>query len=74
MQRLIADSEHHGIWMIYSSTFPENTASINLQKKYGFREIGYRERIAELNGEWRNTVLLERRSQVNGISTTNIKS
>lgn len=67
MQHLIADSEDNGIWTIHSSTFPENKASINLQKKYGFREIGYRERIAELNGAWRNTVLLERRSQVNGL-------
>ena len=67
MQHLIAESEDNGIWMIHSSTFPENIASIRLQKRYGFREIGYRERIAELNGQWRNTVLLERRSQVNGI-------
>lgn len=74
MQHLIADSEDNGIWTIHSSTFPENTASIKLQKKYGFRKIGYRERIAELNGAWRNTVLLERRSQFNGISTTNTNS
>lgn len=74
MQHLIAESENNGIWMIHSSTFPENTASIRLQKKFGFREIGYRERIAELKGQWRNTVLLERRSQVNGISTTPTKS
>ncbi len=66
MEHLIKESEDNGIWTIHSSTFPENTASINLQMKHGFREIGYRERIAELNGQWRNTVLLERRSQVNG--------
>lgn len=74
MQHLIQESEDNGIWMIQSSTFPENTASIRLQKRYGFREIGYRKRIAELNGQWRNTILLERRSQVNGISTTNTNS
>ncbi|MDX5480886.1 MAG: N-acetyltransferase family protein [Hymenobacteraceae bacterium] len=62
MQHLIAASEANGIWTLHSSTFPENTASVNLQKKFGFREIGYRERIAELHGVWRNTVLLERRS------------
>lgn len=64
MSVLIESSEANGIWSLYSSTFPENGASIALQKKFGFREIGYRERIAQLNGIWRNTVLLERRSKV----------
>ncbi len=64
MEALITESEANGIWTLHSSTFPENTASINLQKKYGFREIGYREKIAELHGVWRNVVLLERRSKI----------
>ena len=63
MQHLIEESEANGIWTLYSATFAENTASIALQKKWGFREIGYRERIAQLNGIWHNTVLLERRSE-----------
>jgi len=63
MQKLIEESEANGIWTLHSSTFPENTASIKLQKQFGFREIGYREKIAELNGIWRNTILLERRSR-----------
>ena len=63
MKHLIEESEANGIWTLYSATFAENTASIILQKKWGFREIGYRERIAQLNGIWRNTVLLERRSE-----------
>ncbi|WP_242928799.1 GNAT family N-acetyltransferase [Pontibacter vulgaris] len=67
MQALIQKSEANGIWTLHSSTFPENTASINLQKKYGFREIGYREKIAELHGVWRDTILLERRSTVTGV-------
>lgn len=62
MQAIIPESEANGIWTLQSSTFPENMASIKLQKKYGFREIGYREKVAELHGVWRNTVLLERRS------------
>jgi L-amino acid N-acyltransferase YncA len=62
MKQLIAESEANGIWTLYSATFAENKASIALQKKWGFREIGYREKIARLNGVWRNTVLLERRS------------
>jgi len=67
LQHLIGESEANGIWTLHSSTFPENKASIRLQQKHGFREIGYRERIAQLNGVWRNTVLLERRSQIIGI-------
>lgn len=67
MQALVSSSEKNGVWSLYSSTFPENTVSIALQKKFGFREIGYRERIAQQNGVWRNTVLLERRSTVVGV-------
>lgn len=67
LEALIESSEKNGIWTLHSSTFPENTASIRLQKKHGFREIGYREKIAELDGIWRDTVLLERRSKRIGI-------
>lgn len=63
MQELIKSSEANEIWTLQSSTFPENKASIALQKKHGFREIGYREKIAELKGVWRDTILLERRSK-----------
>lgn len=62
MKKLIEDSEANGIWTLYSATFQENEASIALQKKFGFRVIGTRERIAKLNGVWRSTFLLERRS------------
>lgn len=64
MAALIESSEINGVWSLYSSTFPENLASMSLQKKFGFREIGYREKIAQINGVWRNTVLLERRNKV----------
>ncbi|PRY14897.1 phosphinothricin acetyltransferase [Pontibacter ummariensis] len=67
MQHLIEESEVNGIWTLYSSTFPENAASVSLQKKCGFRMIGYREKISCLNGQWRDTVLLERRSSKVGI-------
>lgn len=62
MEQMITESESNGIWTLYSATFAKNTASIALQKKWGFREIGYREKIAQLNGVWHNTILLERRS------------
>lgn len=66
MQSLIDESEADGIWTILAVTFPENNASIALHQKFGFRMIGYRERIAQLDGVWRNTVMLERRSKVVG--------
>jgi L-amino acid N-acyltransferase YncA len=62
MEFIISSSELNGIWTIFSSVFPENEATINLHKKFGFREIGRREKIAKLNGVWRDTILLERRS------------
>jgi L-amino acid N-acyltransferase YncA len=67
MKHLISESEKAGVWTLYSSIFPENTASINLHVSAGFREIGYRERIGKLDGKWRNTILFERRSEVAGI-------
>jgi phosphinothricin acetyltransferase len=63
MKHLISESEQAGIWTLYASIFPENIASIRLHVSNGFREIGYREKIAQLNGKWRNTVLFERRSK-----------
>ena len=61
---LIAASEASGIWTLQSSTFPENQASVAPHLKYGFREVGRRERVAKLHGHWRDTVVLERRSQI----------
>jgi phosphinothricin acetyltransferase len=63
IKHLIEESEKNGIWTLHASIFPENTASIRLHVSDGFREIGYREKIAQLDGEWRNTVLFERRSK-----------
>ena len=67
MDAVVRSSEAAGVWCLYSSTFPENKASISLQKKFGFREIGYREKIAQQNDVWRDTVSLERRSKVVGM-------
>ena len=61
LEALIAESEKNGIWTLQASIFPENTASIELHLRCGFREVGRRERIAMLNGVWRDTVLFERR-------------
>jgi L-amino acid N-acyltransferase YncA len=62
LTELITQSELHNIWMLQATIFQENTLSINLHQKMGFRMVGYRERIGIKNGTWRNTVLMERRS------------
>ena len=64
---LVIESESNGIWTLQASIFPENGASISLHQACGFREVGTRRRIGKLNGVWRDTVLLERRSEVAGI-------
>jgi phosphinothricin acetyltransferase len=69
MQRVIEASESAGIWTLQGSTFPENTASIRLQSSCGFRLLGRRERVAQLDGIWRDTVLMERRSAAVGMDT-----
>jgi phosphinothricin acetyltransferase len=63
---LIESSEEHGIWTLQASVFPENEASLRLHAKHGFRVVGRRERIGRLDGKWRDTVLLERRSATVG--------
>ena len=61
---LIAGAEAGGIWTIQTSIFPENRASLALHLRCGFRVVGTRERVAKRDGIWRDTVFLERRSQV----------
>jgi len=66
LEALINESEKNGIWTLQGSIFPENTASIKLHLACGFREVGRRERIAMLNGIWRDTLLFERCSKIVG--------
>jgi phosphinothricin acetyltransferase len=63
MEKIIISSEQNGIWTLVSSVFPENEATLRLHSKFGFRIIGKRERIAQLEGKWRDTILMERRSR-----------
>ena len=62
MSGLIEESENNGIWSLVSSIFPENQATLKLHLQHGFREVGIRERIAQRDGHWRDTLILERRS------------
>lgn len=63
LQKLIIESEENGFWMLQSGIFPENIASLKLHEGLGFRRVGYREKIAEMNGVWRDIILVERRSK-----------
>ena len=67
LKALIEASEREGIWTLQSGIFPENTASLQLCRRFGFRMVGTRERIGCMAGRWRDVVLLERRSNIVGI-------
>ncbi len=67
LSALISESEQNGIWTLQAGMFPENVGSLTLHRRSGFREVGRRERIGKLNGVWRDTILLERRSSLVGI-------
>ena len=64
--KLIEASEQAGLWTLEAGIFPENEASIHLHKACGFREVGYRERLGQLNDIWRDVILMERRSAAIG--------
>ncbi len=66
MARLVIDSEMEGIWTLQAGIFPENTASLRLHAGVGFRVVGTREKLGCLRGQWRDVVLMERRSPVAG--------
>jgi phosphinothricin acetyltransferase len=66
LSALVAESERHGIWTLQAGILAENDASIHLHEKAGFRIVGRREKIGQLDGQWRDTVLMERRSTVVG--------
>lgn len=62
LERLVGGAEAAGIWTVQAGIFPENTASLALHRRCGFRTVGVRERLGKLDGRWRDVVLLERRS------------
>ena len=67
LDALVRESERAGFWTLQGATFEDNTASMRLQERCGFRVVGTRERIARLNDQWKTTVLTERRSEVVGL-------
>ncbi len=67
LKNLIEISEANNIWTLQSGIFRDNVASHKLHIKCGFREVGYKEKVGQLNGVWKDNLLLERRSKVVGI-------
>lgn len=67
LSKLIDKSESEGIWTLQAGVFPENTVSLALHTKAGFRIVGIRERLGSLNGRWRDVVFMERRSSFIGV-------
>ncbi|GAB2798111.1 phosphinothricin acetyltransferase [Hymenobacter luteus] len=67
---IVAESEANGLWTLQASIFPENTTSISIHAGAGFQTVGRRERIGQLHGVWRSTVLLERRSAMVGVEAS----
>ncbi len=67
LHELIKQSEQNNIWTLQAGIFPENKGSIKIHEANGFRIVGVREKIGQMNDVWRDTVLMERRSSVVGI-------
>ena len=66
LSALVAASEHEGIWTLQAGIFPENEASVALHARCGFRTVGRRERLGQMDGVWRDVLLMERRSDAVG--------
>lgn len=69
LSHLVTASEANNIWTLQAGIFPENGASIALHKNNGFRVLGTREKVGKMNNIWRDSVLMERRSQVVGLDS-----
>lgn len=64
LHQQVNEADAGGLWTLQTSIFPENRASIALHHSAGFRTLAVRPRIAQRDGVWRDTVLLERRRAV----------
>jgi phosphinothricin acetyltransferase len=70
LRALVTESERKGIWTLQASLFPENEASVALHERCGFRMVGRRQKLGQMNGRWRDVLLLEKRSVTVGIRRT----
>ena len=60
MLALLQAAERAGFWKLVSRVFPENTASLSLLRSIGFREVGVYEKHGQLDGVWKDVVIVER--------------
>jgi phosphinothricin acetyltransferase len=60
LQALCRAYAERGFWKLVSRIFPENTASLALHERCGFRVVGVYERHGKLDGMWRDCVIVER--------------
>lgn len=60
LDALILSAQEAGFWKLLSRIFPQNTASLGLVRRLGFREVGVYEKHGRLDGEWRDVVIVER--------------
>lgn len=60
LQGLIQEAVAAGFWKLLSRIFPENAASRALVRGFGFREVGIYEKHAQLDGVWRDVVIVEK--------------
>jgi L-amino acid N-acyltransferase YncA len=67
LEEVVARSEAAGIWTLQAGIFPENSSSLRLHLGCGFRLVGVRDRLGEAGGQWRDVLLLERRSEAIGL-------
>ena len=67
LRRLVQESEAEGIWILQAGIFPENKAIIAIHEKSGFVSVGIRKKLGKLKGQWRDVVLMERRSSIVGV-------
>ena len=61
LEAVIESARNGGLWTLQAGIFPDNVASLELHRRLGFREVGVRERVGQLDGAWRDVVLLELR-------------
>lgn len=66
LEELVSSTEAAGIWTIQSGIFPENTSSLRVHEQAGFEIVGRRKKLGKLHDEWRDVLLVERRSNVVG--------
>jgi phosphinothricin acetyltransferase len=59
MTRLLEECERAGFWKLVSRVFVENAASRGLLRSLGFREVGIYEKHGQLDGVWRDVVIVE---------------